>query len=179
MLAFALGMFSLAASDKAANIVMILVDDQDIVLGGLTPVPNIKKLLKEEGAFFSNHFVTSTMCVPTRTTILSGRYPHNFGDPQTKLDPTGLVDGVNTKNQNQTVGQWVRMAGRHKTLYIGKWHNDCCKDWCSEESPNCTMPMEDGAPTWGVGFDRWMPMPQMNYAAPGFNNISWQAAQPP
>ena len=59
------------AAPAANNVVVILVDDQDIELGGMTPVPKIKRLLQDGGAFFSNHFATSTTCTPTRGTILS------------------------------------------------------------------------------------------------------------
>ena len=113
-----------------------------------------------------------------RVVPLQGRYPHNFGDPPASLDPNGEVKGVTTHNLNQSIGQFVRMAGTHKTLYIGKYHNGCCSDWCSAKQRNCTMPyyqargMPKPEPKYGLGFDRFMPMPDMDYNAPGFNNIT-------
>lgn len=37
-----------------SNFIVILTDDQDIVLNGLNPMENVKKLLANKGAVFTN-----------------------------------------------------------------------------------------------------------------------------
>ena len=44
---------------KPPNIVFVLTDDQDIKLGGLTPMKNARKLIQDEGATLDNFFVTT------------------------------------------------------------------------------------------------------------------------
>lgn len=44
---------------KSPNIVFVLTDDQDIKLGGLTPMKNARKLIQDEGATLDNFFVTT------------------------------------------------------------------------------------------------------------------------
>ncbi|KAJ8261122.1 hypothetical protein COCON_G00168450 [Conger conger] len=62
---------------KPSNIVFILTDDQDVVLGGMTPVKKAKALIGDAGVYFSNAFAVTPLCCPSRSSILTGRYPHN------------------------------------------------------------------------------------------------------
>ena len=56
---------SLAKSDRP-NIVMVLTDDQDVFLDAMTPLVKTKKLLGEQGTTFSNAFVNTPICCPSR-----------------------------------------------------------------------------------------------------------------
>ena len=49
----------------------ILTDDQDIKLGSLDVQPVVKSLLAEQGLFFSNAFVTTPVCCPSRLTVIT------------------------------------------------------------------------------------------------------------
>ena len=74
-----------AATSKKPNVVYIVTDDQDQMLGGSfpevegmgTPLPKTKRLLVDEGATFSNAFIHVPICNPSRSTTLTGRYFHN------------------------------------------------------------------------------------------------------
>ncbi|XP_024155705.1 glucosamine (N-acetyl)-6-sulfatase (Sanfilippo disease IIID), b [Oryzias melastigma] len=66
-----------AGSARASNVVLVLVDDQDVQLGGMTPMKKTKALIGETGATFVNAFTVTPLCCPSRSSILSGRYPHN------------------------------------------------------------------------------------------------------
>ena len=64
---------------KRPNIVVILTDDQDITMGGTTPLKAARQLIAESGAEFTNAFATTPICCPSRSSVLTGRYLHNTG----------------------------------------------------------------------------------------------------
>jgi len=65
------------ASVNQPNIVLIVVDDLDS--GSLWKMPNIDALLRRQGTDFSNFFVSTPSCCPSRASILRGQYSHNHG----------------------------------------------------------------------------------------------------
>lgn len=73
---------SLGGSDAPSkaprpNVILILTDDQDLVLGSLDFMPRTRDLIARQGLTFTNHFVPLSLCCPSRATILTGLYPHN------------------------------------------------------------------------------------------------------
>src|SRR3954454_24349197 len=63
------------------NVVFILTDDHRYDFMGFTgrlpwlKTPNMERLYKE-GAWFKNAFVTTSLCSPSRASILTGAYSH-------------------------------------------------------------------------------------------------------
>ena len=53
-------------STNLPNIVMVLTDDQDVFLDAMTPLVKTKSLLAEQGTTFSNAFVNTPICCPSR-----------------------------------------------------------------------------------------------------------------
>ncbi|MFG3097936.1 sulfatase-like hydrolase/transferase [Streptomyces sp. NPDC048202] len=41
-------------------------------------MPNVKQLQKD-GTSFTDYFVTDSLCCPSRSSILNGKFPHNTG----------------------------------------------------------------------------------------------------
>jgi N-sulfoglucosamine sulfohydrolase len=98
------------------NIVFILADDigwDDLGCYGhpLVQSPNIDHMAKR-GIRFDNFYLTTSSCSPSRTSIISGRYPHNTGAAELH---TPLPENI------LTFPQLLKNAG-YFTAQAGKWH---------------------------------------------------------
>ncbi len=60
------------------SFVLFLTDDQDVQLGGWTPMQRSKAMLNARGANLSNWFVNTPVCCPSRSELLSGKFHHNI-----------------------------------------------------------------------------------------------------
>ena len=77
---------------RRPNIVLIVTDDQDVTMGGTTPMVSARQLIMEQGAEFTNAFATTPICCPSRASILTGRYLHNTGlIRQAFIDPDSIL----------------------------------------------------------------------------------------
>lgn len=99
------------------NIVFILTDDHRYDFMGFTgkipwqETPNIDKLY-EQGTHFKNAFVTTSLCSPSRASILTGLYSHEHT----------IVDNVSAEPENLIYfPQYLQEAG-YQTAFFGKWH---------------------------------------------------------
>lgn len=117
---------------KPRNIVLILTDDHRYdALGfmghAFLKTPHIDSLAKN-GAHLQNAFVTTSLCSPSRASILSGLYAHRHRvvDNNTPIPP-GL----------KFFPQYLQQAG-YETAFVGKWH----------------MGSDNDAPQ--PGFDHWI-----------------------
>lgn len=113
-----------AAADRP-NIVFILADDLgygDVqVFGGdlcNVDTPHFDALC-EEGMKFTDAHVTNSVCIPSRTSIMTGRYAFRFGSPE-KGGPWGFL-GLQFPTEQFTLGRMFGRAG-YATGYVGKWH---------------------------------------------------------
>lgn len=73
--------------------------------------PNIDRLARE-GMRFTNAFLTCSSCSPSRSSIITGRYPHNTGAHQLHLPLP--VEQVTFVEQLKSAGYYTATAG--------KWH---------------------------------------------------------
>lgn len=104
------------SDEKRPNFVFILTDDHryDAMSCAGHPflhTPNMDRIAKE-GARFTNAFVTTALCSPSRASFLTGRYAHSHGVIN---NSTPLSDDI------PTFAQVLQSAG-WDTAYIGKWH---------------------------------------------------------
>ncbi len=58
-----------------------------------------QELLRQNGMTFSNHYIGSTACSPSRATLFTGQYPSLHGVTQT----TGAAKGTFEKRRNLEV----------------------------------------------------------------------------
>lgn len=104
-----------AARDRP-NILFILTDDQRwdaLGLGGseYLETPNMDRLGKE-GVYFENAFCTTSLCSPSRASILSGLYAHQHG----------VVNNFTEYPAEMESFPLVLQKNGYNTAYIGKWH---------------------------------------------------------
>jgi choline-sulfatase len=80
--------------------------------------------LRHHGLEFTNHYIMTSACVPSRTSILTGQYPSLHGDSQTPGAAKGSIEADMfwlDQNTVPTMGNYFR-AGGYDTHYKGKWH---------------------------------------------------------
>ena len=116
---------------RPTNMIFVLVDDlrfdgMGFLQEGLK-TPNIDRLASG-GTYFRNAMVTSSLCSPSRATILTGMTTRNHG----------VVDNNNSTEAGLTFfPSYLQQAG-YQTGFFGKWHMGDAND--------------DPRP----GFDRWV-----------------------
>lgn len=112
-----------AGAPGQPNIIMILADDLDVNLLSLDYMPNLQVFLAGKGLTFTNYFVPISLCCPSRTTILTGMYPHNHG-VFTNTYPEGGFRRFQELNLDRaTIGTALQKAG-YRTSLMGKYIND-------------------------------------------------------
>ncbi|XP_022831793.1 N-acetylglucosamine-6-sulfatase-like isoform X1 [Spodoptera litura] len=115
-------LLGVSVCQKRPNIVLVLTDDQDVVLGGMTPMKSVQRFIADEGVTFTNSYVTSPICCPSRASLLSGLYQHNHRTVTNS--ELGGCNGIFWREavQNVTFGNFLKEAG-YKTFYAGKYLN--------------------------------------------------------
>lgn len=98
------------------NVLLIFTDQQNIdmmsAMGNpLLQTPNMDRLARR-GAMFKNAYCTSPVCGPARSSIVTGRMPHETG-----VEWNG--DSVRAEVKN--IGEIFRENG-YQTVWGGKWH---------------------------------------------------------
>ncbi|MBK1876167.1 sulfatase-like hydrolase/transferase [Pelagicoccus mobilis] len=121
-----------SAAPSRPNVVLIIVDDlgwADVGVYGsdLHQTPNVDRLA-QDGTLFTDAYAACTVCSPTRSSIMTGKYPgrSNVTDwitghvkPYAKL---GVPDWtMEMKPEEVTLAEELQDAG-YKTIHIGKWH---------------------------------------------------------
>merc|ERR1712013_168130 len=94
----------------------------DIELGGTTPLSQASKILRDQGAQFSNAFVTIPICCPSRGSILTGRYLHNTGVRNNTVSGGCSSSEWREGLETQTFAAKLQKTG-YTTMYAGKYLN--------------------------------------------------------
>ncbi|XP_047106793.1 N-acetylglucosamine-6-sulfatase-like [Schistocerca piceifrons] len=104
------------------NFVIILTDDQDITLGGMTPMQKAQSLIGDMGVTFNNAFVTTPVCCPSRTSIISGLYQHNHRTVNNTEE--GNCFGERWREEVEPYAfPTVLNSDGYRTFYAGKYLN--------------------------------------------------------
>jgi len=129
-ISFAIAIFTLfmsaqqAARTKKTNVIIILTDDMgygeiSCYNKNQVPTPNIDQLAKE-GVRFTDFYVPTPYCAPSRASLLTGRFPLRHGMVENPAPDEGIND-IGLKASEVTMGELYQKAG-YKTKGIGKWH---------------------------------------------------------
>ncbi len=106
------------------NVLFILTDDQgwgDVGAYGAEDLktPNMDGLV-QNGMKFTQFYTNSSVCSPTRASVMTGRYPDHVGVPG--LNRTNDDDNWSYLNPDETlIAEPLNEAGYH-TAIIGKWN---------------------------------------------------------
>ncbi|XP_075766724.1 N-acetylglucosamine-6-sulfatase-like isoform X4 [Pelodiscus sinensis] len=104
------------------NIVLILTDDQDTEIGGMTPMKKMQALIGQAGVSFANAFTVTPLCCPSRSSILSGRYPHNHLVRNNSLE--GNCSSLAWQKSQEPLAFPVHLQRQgYQTFYAGKYLN--------------------------------------------------------
>jgi arylsulfatase A-like enzyme len=121
--------FATQAELQKPNFIFFLVDDYDktetSVYGGKVLTPNLERLANE-GMTFHNAYVTSTVCTPSRYTMLTGRYAGSSYAGEYMIEfPAGAQAlpgfNMNLEADNKNVGAALSANG-YTTGFVGKYH---------------------------------------------------------
>jgi N-sulfoglucosamine sulfohydrolase len=137
--------------NEKPNILLIVSDDngQHLSSYGDTVIqtPNLDQIAKE-GILFKNAYITQAVCSPSRSSILTGLYPHQNGH-------LGLTThGFHFVGEIKTIYQTLKEAG-YRTGMIGKLHLD----------PDSIFPIDD------------YPLKSPNYEKKGLGRYAEYASQ--
>ena len=154
---------------RLPNIVVILADDYGYgscgcygADGRLVGTPNIDRLARE-GRRFTDANTTSSVCSPTRYSLMTGRYCWRTS---MKYEVLGTFAPLHIETNRLTVASLLKRHGYH-TAAVGKWHlgygtaDDSPKwrtDYTAELSPG---PLD-------VGFDYHFGVPSTTATLPGY-----------
>ena len=105
--------------ERRPNIVFIITDQQSTTTlgcyGAKADTPNIDRI-GAEGVRFEHHYVISPLCVPSRGSLWTSRYPH-----QTRVMVNDEARPIVLPDSEITFGDVAQAAG-YRTAYFGKWH---------------------------------------------------------
>lgn len=143
------------ADVKPRSVVFILVDDHRYDAMGFMDhpfleTPNLDRLARN-GAHFTAAYVTTSLCSPSRASILTGQYAHTHR----------VVDNNNPVPEGTLLfPQYLQQAG-YATGFFGKWHMGGDSD--------------DPRP----GFDRWVSFRGQGTYLPSRNGLNVDGARTP
>ncbi|MFQ5733015.1 MAG: sulfatase [Planctomycetaceae bacterium] len=137
------------AGAKPLNVVFILSDDHRYDVMSFLGHPWVETpamdAMARDGVYFQYAMVTTSLCSPSRASILTGQYMHNHG----------VVDNnVLTKPGTVFFPQYLQKAG-YQTAFFGKWHMGGHSD---QPQP---------------GFDKWVSFRGQGHYYPPKNRKRW------
>ena len=123
LMSLGVGIVGAAADTPRPNIIVILADDMGYGdLGSYNPKSKIPTphmdQMAARGVRFTDAHTSSSVCTPTRYSLLTGRY--NW---RTRLK-SGVLDGFSPpliETDRPTIASFLKKAG-YDTACIGKWH---------------------------------------------------------
>ncbi len=108
-----------AAVSARPNIVFVMADDLSMNL--LKFMPNVQRLAAD-GVSLARYYVVDSLCCPSRTSIMTGEYPHNTGVFTNVWPDGGYLAFVAAQDGNKTFAVALQKSG-YRTALMGKFLN--------------------------------------------------------
>ena len=115
-------LFTVTAQKKTQpNIILIMTDQHQAEALSITgnvdvKTPNLDKLAKS-GMRFEKAYVTFPLCTPSRSSIFTGKMPHNLGVNSNEIGD----DKIKPAEKELMLSKMLQKAG-YDCAYGGKWH---------------------------------------------------------
>ncbi|HET6654266.1 MAG TPA: sulfatase [Nocardioides sp.] len=126
------------------NVIVLMMDDMRD--DDLQFLPNVKRLIRDQGVRFTNTFSAHPLCCPARASFFSGMYSHNH-----QVWSHKAPYGFKVFDDSRTLPVWLHGGGGYDTVFMGKYLNGYGR-----------MPLPDGSPS------------SLRYVPPGWTD--WRAA---
>lgn len=91
-------------------------------MGGMTPLKKVQELIGDQGVTFTNAYVASALCCPSRASILSGRYPHNHHVTNNTIEGNCSSKAWQKTQEPYTFPFLLHSIG-YQTFFAGKYLN--------------------------------------------------------
>lgn len=165
---------SCGKKETPPNVIIIFTDDQGYADVGAFGAKGFKTLnidkMAAEGMKFTDFYVASSVCSPSRAALLTGCYPQRIGIPGVLFPERENVewnpDQRNTKTGlhkgETTIAEMLKAKG-YATGVFGKWHLGHHKQF---------LPLQQG-------FDEYYGLPYSNDMRPGKNAHTRPTPYPP
>lgn len=127
MLAVALPAESKVRKVKQSRPNIVVIQTDDAIRGDLAYMPNLRRLVQNEGTNYSNFVAPYPLCGPARASFLTGQLSHNNqvlsnfrsndGGHYTFKNLPGRL------NHRNSLGPWLHRSG-YRTAMVGKYLNE-------------------------------------------------------
>jgi N-acetylglucosamine-6-sulfatase len=151
------------------NIVFVLVDDLSWNL--VQYLPQVQRM-RSEGITFNDYVVTDSLCCPSRSSILTGRFPHDTG-VYTNGGDDGGFDYFHGHGEESATFATTLQAKGYRTAMMGKYLNG----YLPADHQGGTQPyVPPGWTEWDVGGNGY---PEFNYNLNENHSVVHYGSTPP
>lgn len=107
--------------EQPPNVVLLMIDDATVE--DIEYMPNVQRLLVQQGTTFTRNYSPYPVCCPARATVLTGQYAHNHR----VLDNVAPLGGASVFDDSATIATYI--TDDYDTAIIDKYLNDFDNDY--------------------------------------------------